>query len=398
MIFLNDLGEKISSDDYQQLKTQFNIVEECRTNSCYEDLISRNLSKIIVFCSSTFSISNQFRFFELFFFAHSNDLSIISWNCLNYFPLVDVLDWSHPSSSSFWFYSIYFERLERRIESSIAYLRTILRFPTLIRPTTNFNIKNQLVKETNFYYLIFERTLNSKKMPFGLMEAMRFQTSKRFSLIVEATIYEQWNRLYQPFYRQQTRTNPFDFEKFNEELYTIVILTHKKRFYQLARLILHLNGLIHLDRILVLFNQLDQIENGKNLTLNDFLADSSNFLPSIHVEIVYVFNLKNNLNNRFLPWNEFIRTDCVLSLDDDAYLRHDEIEYAFQVWKDNRERLVGFIPRSHQPETLEYDSTSTSCTYSMILTGAAFLHRWYFDFYSNFMSEQIRNYVQINMN
>lgn len=38
---------------------------------------------------------------------------------------------------------------------------------------------------------------------------------------------------------------------------------------------------------------------------------------------------KNSLNNRFLPWDE-IDTEAILSIDDDAHLRHDEIMFGFR--------------------------------------------------------------------
>lgn len=38
---------------------------------------------------------------------------------------------------------------------------------------------------------------------------------------------------------------------------------------------------------------------------------------------------KNSLNNRFLPY-EAIETEAVLSVDDDAHLRHDEIMFGFR--------------------------------------------------------------------
>ena len=38
---------------------------------------------------------------------------------------------------------------------------------------------------------------------------------------------------------------------------------------------------------------------------------------------------RNSLNNRFLPLAS-IRTEAVLSLDDDVHLRHDEIQFAFR--------------------------------------------------------------------
>ena len=38
---------------------------------------------------------------------------------------------------------------------------------------------------------------------------------------------------------------------------------------------------------------------------------------------------RNSLNNRFLPYSE-IETEAVLSVDDDAHLRHDEIVFGFR--------------------------------------------------------------------
>ena len=38
---------------------------------------------------------------------------------------------------------------------------------------------------------------------------------------------------------------------------------------------------------------------------------------------------RNSLNNRFLPYDE-IETEAVLSVDDDAHLRHDEIMFGFR--------------------------------------------------------------------
>lgn len=38
---------------------------------------------------------------------------------------------------------------------------------------------------------------------------------------------------------------------------------------------------------------------------------------------------RNSLNNRFLPFDA-IETEAVLSVDDDAHLRHDEILFGFR--------------------------------------------------------------------
>ncbi len=38
---------------------------------------------------------------------------------------------------------------------------------------------------------------------------------------------------------------------------------------------------------------------------------------------------KNSLNNRFLPYDA-IETEAILSIDDDAHLRQDEITFGFR--------------------------------------------------------------------
>lgn len=97
--------------------------------------------------------------------------------------------------------------------------------------------------------------------------------------------------------------------------------------------------------------------------------------PDIGVDIVVVKVPKNSLNNRFLPFEE-IKTDAILSLDDDSNFRHDEIVFAFRVWRESRDRIVGFPARGHawNGQSWNYFSNHT-CEFSMILTGAAFYHK-----------------------
>lgn len=49
---------------------------------------------------------------------------------------------------------------------------------------------------------------------------------------------------------------------------------------------------------------------------------------------------------RFRLFNE-IRTEGILSLDEDVVLNTDEIDFAFQVWRSFPERIVGYPSRSH---------------------------------------------------
>jgi glucuronyl/N-acetylglucosaminyl transferase EXT1 len=50
--------------------------------------------------------------------------------------------------------------------------------------------------------------------------------------------------------------------------------------------------------------------------------------------------------SRFEPL-PFIKTEAVLSLDDDVVLTTDEIDFAFHIWQSFPDRIVGFPARSH---------------------------------------------------
>ena len=42
-----------------------------------------------------------------------------------------------------------------------------------------------------------------------------------------------------------------------------------------------------------------------------------------------------------------IRTDAVLSLDEDAILNTDELDFAYHVWREFPDRIVGYPARAH---------------------------------------------------
>ncbi|VDL99428.1 unnamed protein product [Schistocephalus solidus] len=138
--------------------------------------------------------------------------------------------------------------------------------------------------------------------------------------------------------------------------------------------------------------------------------------PKLHVPILVVKGEKNSLNNRFAPY-DIIKTDALLMLDDDVLLRHDEIILAFRlrrvwskiavallfyrVWRENRDRIVGFPARGHfwSYSTQEwYYNSDYACEYSMVLTGAAFIHRYYLHAYTYEMPSRIREIVDEEMN
>ena len=94
--------------------------------------------------------------------------------------------------------------------------------------------------------------------------------------------------------------------------------------------------------------------------------------PEIGVALHVIKAKSNSLNNRFLPL-DIIETEAILSMDDDVNLRHDEIIFGFRVWRENRDRIVGFPGRYHAWDlslnnSWHYNS-NYSCELSMVLTG-----------------------------
>ncbi|XP_067999280.1 exostosin-like 3 isoform X1 [Melanerpes formicivorus] len=170
------------------------------------------------------------------------------------------------------------------------------------------------------------------------------------------------------------------------EQFTVVMLTYEREEV-LMNSLERLNGLPYLNKVVVVWNS-------PKLPSEDLLW------PDIGVPIMVVRTEKNSLNNRFLPWDE-IETEAILSIDDDAHLRHDEIMFGFRVWREARDRIVGFPGRYHAwdiPHQSWLYNSNYSCELSMVLTGAAFFHKYYAYLYSYMMPQAIRDMVDEYIN
>lgn len=200
-----------------------------------------------------------------------------------------------------------------------------------------------------------------------------------------------------------------------DEQFTVVILTYDRNQVLLDALG-RLKDLDHLAKVVVVWN--NQVRPSSDLKWPDIgvpIDVSLGTCVSMAVtcsDILQVVSTgKNSLNNRFLPYPN-IQTEAVLSLDDDVHLRQDEIQFAFRlvgvvpsphpsppsptltslpsslpplplphlprVWREARDRVVGFPGRFHAWDTRFpgwlYNSNYT-CELSMVLTGAAFVHK-----------------------
>uniref|UniRef100_A0A1L8E1L1 Putative glycosyl transferase family 64 domain protein n=1 Tax=Nyssomyia neivai TaxID=330878 RepID=A0A1L8E1L1_9DIPT len=109
---------------------------------------------------------------------------------------------------------------------------------------------------------------------------------------------------------------------------------------------------------------------------------------------------RTSISQRFYP-HHLIKTDAILSLDEDAILNTEELDFAYRVWRDFPDRIVGYPARAHYwddgKNAWGYTSKWTNY-YSIVLTGAAFYHRYYNYLYTNWLSLLLLKTVQQSSN
>ncbi|NWY93588.1 EXT1C protein, partial [Loxia curvirostra] len=104
---------------------------------------------------------------------------------------------------------------------------------------------------------------------------------------------------------------------------------------------------------------------------------------------------RRKLSDRFFPFGA-IQTDAVLSLDEDTSLSTSEVDFAFSVWLSFPERIVGFPTQSHFWDAEQgrwgYTSKWTN-ELSIVLTAAAFYHRYYHSLFTEYLPAGLRELV-----
>ncbi|KAB0802721.1 hypothetical protein PPYR_04907 [Photinus pyralis] len=123
--------------------------------------------------------------------------------------------------------------------------------------------------------------------------------------------------------------------------------------------------------------------------------------PQISKPIKVIRTKANKLSNRFFPYEE-IETEAILTIDDDiVMLTADELEFGYEVWREFPDRIVGFPSRTHVWDNVtlswKYESEWTN-EISMVLTGAAFHHKYWSYLYTTTMPADVRDWVDEHMN
>lgn len=114
-----------------------------------------------------------------------------------------------------------------------------------------------------------------------------------------------------------------------------------------------------------------------------------------HEKVNFIYPTSDSLNNRYLSAD--LSEDCVYICDDDIYLPEKSFRAAFEVWKQNPARLVGFYPRLWKMTPAVY-SVDISEGYNIVLTKGMFAHRSFLTAYSLFLPKRLADVVDEHMN
>jgi glucuronyl/N-acetylglucosaminyl transferase EXT2 len=185
--------------------------------------------------------------------------------------------------------------------------------------------------------------------------------------------------------------------------FTVLINTWK-RYDLLKRSVSHYAACQEVDAIRVVWSEPSLPSDALRKSLENLVAKGNR-----HVKFQFDIHVIDDLNNRFKPL-EGLNTDAILSIDDDVLIPCSSLETAFDVWMSAPNSMVGFVPRMHwmKPKrdalgNYEYSyggwwSVWWTGTYSMVLSKAAFIHKKYFEIYTNQLPASLRKYVKDRRN
>ncbi|XP_018495594.1 exostosin-1a [Galendromus occidentalis] len=185
--------------------------------------------------------------------------------------------------------------------------------------------------------------------------------------------------------------------KFTAVVYTTLPYTRQSfPQTQLYRLLKNVLKSKHCDKILLLLNMenyprsREPRENNRTEKFSDGDLLLNAKLPSSVVPIRV-----SKTSDRFRPFEQIV-TDAVLSLDEDVTLTTEEIDFAFLVWKQFRQQIVGYPARSHfwdERRSRWSYSSKWSNEYSMVLTSAAFYHSYYNALFTSLLTPRLIDFV-----
>nr|XP_044605571.1 exostosin-2 isoform X1 [Equus asinus]XP_044605572.1 exostosin-2 isoform X1 [Equus asinus] len=326
-------------------------------------------------------------------------------------PFSEVLDWKRasvvvPEEKMSDVYSILQSIPQRQIEEMQRQISDIQVSLTINLNTEDsfcsFPLKLLLMRHPEIEEI---QTLLFLVMPWNLEVKARwfweayFQSIKAIALATlqiindriypyAASSYEEWND--PPTVKWGSVSNPLFLPLIppQSQGFTAIVLTYD-RVESLFRVITEVSKVPSLAKLLVVWNN-----QNKN-------PPEDSLWPKIRVPLKVVRTAENKLSNRFFPYDE-IETEAVLAIDDDIImLTSDELQFGYEVWREFPDRLVGYPGRlhlwDHEMNKWKYESEWTN-EVSMVLTGAAFYHKYFNYLYTYKMPGDIKSWVDAHMN
>lgn len=181
------------------------------------------------------------------------------------------------------------------------------------------------------------------------------------------------------------------YQDLRDDKFTIVIQTYKRPDVlkeTIRRFLEDESELI--DQFIIIWNDLDSVP-------------PSDWYSPKGVRIHYQRSEVNSLNQKLKPQPR-ARTKAILLGDDDTYYTREDLDFAFNTWRNTgRNRLVGAWPRTarlNNEGRMYYVLPRKNWDYNIILTGLSFVHIAFLDYYSSDdrLMVKLRDYVDERFN
>ncbi|XP_008049231.1 exostosin-like 2 isoform X1 [Carlito syrichta] len=164
-----------------------------------------------------------------------------------------------------------------------------------------------------------------------------------------------------------------------QEAFTLIMQTYN-RTDLLLRLLNHYQAVPHLHKVIVVWNNIG--EKGPDELWNS--------LGPHPVPVIFKQQSANRMRNRLQVFPE-LETNAVLVVDDDTLISAQDLVFAFSVWQQFPDQIVGFVPRKHVSTSsglysyggfeLQTPGFGSGDQYSMVLIGASFFNRKYLELF-----------------
>jgi hypothetical protein len=128
-----------------------------------------------------------------------------------------------------------------------------------------------------------------------------------------------------------------------------VVINTWKRNDLLKRSVTHYSACEGVDAIRIVWSEPDVPTESLRSSVENLVSAASRKKDEL-MNVQFDVHVNDDLNNRFKPLDD-LRTDAILSIDDDVLVPCSSLEIAFSVWTSAPLSMVGFVPRMHWVKT-----------------------------------------------